>query len=94
MIRQMHFSLKSFNFPSFQQITELRGTTYDPVGLVQSRYHYKPIEYELFSPWNSWYIAHLVLNHDHSLTLMLENKWKVEIENVTWILTPQVTGQC
>ena len=36
------------------------------VGLVQSRHHhYHLIECSLFSPWDRWKIAHLVLNNNH-----------------------------
>jgi hypothetical protein len=36
--------------------------------LVQSGHHHHFIEYNLFSPWYSWKIAHLALNNNHSLT--------------------------
>ena len=40
------------------------------VGLVRSRHHYHLIKCNLFSPWYGWKIAHLVLNNNHSLTLL------------------------
>ena len=41
------------------------------VGLVQNRHHYHLIEYKLFTPWYSSKIAHLTLNNNQSLILLL-----------------------
>ena len=38
------------------------------VDLVHSRHHHHFIECNSFSPWNSWKIANLALNNNHSLT--------------------------
>ena len=55
------------DMPTHRLLSQWSSTIKIQFSGVQSRHHYHIIEFNLFSPWHSWKIAHLAFKNNHSL---------------------------